>query len=74
MSAALLSQVKALRRRLADGDGCSCRPLVIDRDGPYGTTAAPRLCPRCGRPPRLLALGYIQNFYDHAQHSAEATS
>jgi hypothetical protein len=72
VTATLLNQVRRLRRGLADG-GCRCRPVVLDRGGPYGSTEAPSMCPNCGRPPRLLALQYDPTFYDHAQRSGEAT-
>jgi hypothetical protein len=64
MTTALLNKVRALRRGLAGDGGCRCRPLVLDRGGPWGTAQAPPSCPNCGRPPRLLEVDYGTDFYN----------
>jgi hypothetical protein len=76
MTGVLWTRVRRLERLgQADGDRCPHCPAarLVYQDSPWGTAAAPASCPRCGRVPRLVALEYRTDFYDHAQVSGEAT-
>jgi hypothetical protein len=73
VTATLLRQVRQLRQSLT-GDACRCGPLLVEVDGPHGTTQAPPTCPNCGRVPRLLEVAYGTDFYDHVRLSGATTS